>query len=262
MTQNKKSEDRKKDIDRQMKALERYRESTLTRRGSKTKINQHIQKTICDAIRVGSYIETAVSYAGLSKSAFHHWMQRAHKELERREIIDDIREMEHEESTEQYGVKLSADEIERRLKRDVEDDLIRKREEPFVVFADAIEKAKADAEMSDLNNISKTARGGLLISKTTVENPDGTVETQEKYSSPQWTASAWKLERRNPSRWGRRQLELTGEMNGSVEVKHSWVDMMKDVFSEDNQKKLESKTASAASEEKVLTIDVDEGEDS
>jgi len=37
-------------------------------------ITPEITKTICDAIRVGAYMETAAVYAGVPKDTFHDWM--------------------------------------------------------------------------------------------------------------------------------------------------------------------------------------------
>ena len=47
-------------------------------------------------------------------------------------------------------------------------------------FSDAVEKAKAEAELLDITIVDKAARGG------------------------QWQASAWRLERKFPQKWGRR----------------------------------------------------------
>lgn len=64
--------------------------------------------------------------------------------------------------------------------------------EPFANFADAVEAALAEAELRDLARIDRAA------------------ETQ-------WQAAAWKLERRNPKSWGRREYaELTGGDGGPI----------------------------------------------
>ena len=65
-------------------------------------------------------------------------------------------------------------------------------EQPFADFSDAVEKTLAEAEIRDLARIDKAA------------------ETQ-------WAAAAWKLERRNPRMWGRREYnELTGADGGPI----------------------------------------------
>lgn len=65
-------------------------------------------------------------------------------------------------------------------------------EEPFAAFSDAVEGALAEAELRDLVRIDRAA------------------ETQ-------WQAAAWKLERRNPKLWGRREYtEVTGTDGGPI----------------------------------------------
>ena len=42
------------------------------------------------------------------------------------------------------------------------------------------------------------------------------IETVSRASSSQWQAAAWKLERRNPSRWGKQRIEA--EIKGGIVV--------------------------------------------
>lgn len=65
----------------------------------------------------------------------------------------------------------------------------RKREGAFLALVEAVEKAEAEASMLSLGRITKAAAEGA------------------------WQADAWKLERRYPDRWGRKQrvdLEAKG----------------------------------------------------
>ena len=67
-------------------------------------------------------------------------------------------------------------------------------EVPFAAFAEAVEEAQALAEMRDLALIGKAA------------------ETE-------WTAAAWRLERKFPSRYGRRQaVEVSGPEGGPIQI--------------------------------------------
>lgn len=78
---------------------------------------------------------------------------------------------------------------------------------PFGKFAKAVEEADAAFEVEALKAIREAAAGGTTISRTT--KPDGTVI--EKFSRPDWTAAAWLLERKWPSRYGARgrvEIEL------------------------------------------------------
>ena len=71
---------------------------------------------------------------------------------------------------------------------------IRESERLFVEFSNAIKTALADAEMRDV---------GVITNAATVEGV--------------WQASAWRLERKFPDRWGRKKLELSGPDNGPIQ---------------------------------------------
>lgn len=74
-----------------------------------------------------------------------------------------------------------------------------KGDEPFKTFADAITKAIGDAEMWDLAVISKAAQEG------------------------NWQASAWRLERKFPRKWGRLdRIEATVNQNVVVEQRRTF----------------------------------------
>jgi len=65
-----------------------------------------------------------------------------------------------------------------------------------VEFADAVKKARAEAELRNVQQIQKAA-------------------TEPKH----WTASAWFLERSYPKRWGRQaRLEVTGPEGGPIRL--------------------------------------------
>lgn len=73
----------------------------------------------------------------------------------------------------------------------------------YVDFLNAVEKALAASEIRDVMTITKAA-------------------------DLHWQAAAWRLERKNPSRWGRRNhVELSGADGGPValEVK-TWADLV------------------------------------
>lgn len=87
-------------------------------------------------------------------------------------------------------------------------------------FSDAVKKAMAMSELRDLAVIDKAAQGGqvLRVVTTTKQGKDGQLVTKEEkhLTSPQWQASAWRLERKHPEKWGtqrayeaRLQEELT-----------------------------------------------------
>lgn len=131
-------------------------------KGRPIKLNEEIKNKIISAIRAGNYMETSAAYAGISKSSLYEWLKRGEREKQR---------------------------IERNKRFK-----IRKSEEIFVDFSDAVEKALAEAEIRDVMRIERAA---------------------EVY----WQAAAWRLERKFPDRWGRKiKTELSGPDGGPIEV--------------------------------------------
>jgi hypothetical protein len=126
-----------------------------------TKLNDDVRNRIVLALEAGNYQDTAAQYAGVSKAAFYNWMERGRNERDR------------------IGDGQAAD----------------PKEAIFVEFVDAVENARASAEVRAVANIAKAAN-------------DGT-----------WQASAWYLERSHPQRWGRFQrTEISGPEGGPIET--------------------------------------------
>ena len=82
---------------------------------------------------------------------------------------------------------------------------------PHRDFLSAIEKVEADAELMDLKTIGEFGLGltVTIVKRTTKANGD-IEETIETRPVREWTAAAWRLERRHPAKWGRR-VELRGK---------------------------------------------------
>jgi transposase len=75
----------------------------------------------------------------------------------------------------------------------------KKSEQEFLEFSDAVEKALAQAEVRDIANIAKASDAG------------------------DWRASAWRLERKYPEKWGRKdrldaELKHTGKDGGPIQT--------------------------------------------
>ena len=123
--------------------------------GRPVKITEELIKQICDVVRAGNYIETAAAFNGLSKSTLYDWMKRG------------ARERQRIEGTNRKPLK---------------------KEELFMAFSDAIEKAMAEAEIRDVMRIGEASKSD-------------------------WKAAAWRLERKNPQKWGRKfqQVESNEE---------------------------------------------------
>lgn len=70
------------------------------------------------------------------------------------------------------------------------------KEQIFVEFSDSVEKALAEAEVRDVYTISKAAES-------------------------QWQAAAWRLERKFPKKWGRKDYQKL-EHSGGVGITVQW----------------------------------------
>jgi transposase len=170
---------------------------------------------VAKMIRLGAYTETAVAHAGLAKTAHYEWLKRGAKETARRAALAD----ELAEEAEKDLLRVRSIRTEERLRRSLREQRDRElttREQRYVDYMNAIEKALADAEMADVAVLAKAAQGGAVLGRTTRTKADGSVITTERLSEPQWTAAAWRLERKHPDRWGRRAVDVN--VSGAVAV--------------------------------------------
>jgi len=107
-----------------------FRKGKKDKGGRPLTLTDELIKTICENLKHGAYIETAVACAGVPKATFYLWCKIAHKKPR--------------------GLHMK--------------------------LIDAIEKAQSESESRDLMNISK-------------------------HAAKSWQAAAWRLSRKNPSRW-------------------------------------------------------------
>jgi hypothetical protein len=128
--------------------------------GRPTALTPEVHARIVEAVETGATYELAASYGGVSYVTLNNWRNRGQAELDR--VANNPRAS------------------------------IRKNEQPFVDFFNAIKNAEGKAAMKWLQ----------MIDDAMPEN---------------WQAAAWKLERRYPDDYGRR-TELTGKGGGPVEV--------------------------------------------
>lgn len=129
-----------------------------------TKLNIQVQDRISEALMLGHYFDSACTYGGISQATGYNWLARGRDELERREGKN-VRE-----KTKKWD-----------------------KEQIYVEFLEAIEKAAVHAESEALAIIRKASR----------EN---------------WQAGGWFLERRYPKKWGRKFIEKKGETEHSGKV--------------------------------------------
>lgn len=155
--------------------------------GAPETINAEIIKSITNAMRAGAYIETAVALVGISKSTFYNWCRRGN--IEPSTI---------------YGQLLHA-----------------------------VKKALAESEMRDLLNIDKCAMGqdaeyerypdgdidedGKDIGGQIVFDGKGKPVLKKFPLAPDWSASAWRLERKFPNRWNKVEKVETSNQDDGLE---------------------------------------------
>jgi hypothetical protein len=92
----------------------------------------------------------------------------------------------------------------------------------YLEFLDAIEKARAVAEMRNLQVVQQAGQG-----------KPGNSETGEKGIEPDWRASAWFLERAYPKKWGRHErVELSGTdgqpINVAIDTKAALLEIIRE----------------------------------
>lgn len=142
--------------------------------GAPSKLTTELIGRMVQALRAGSYVETAAAHVGIHKDTYYRWMREG------------------------------ADEREHIAKGGKP----RKGKALFLALSDAVERAMADAELRDL----------ALVSQAALDD---------------WRAAAWKLERRNPSRWGRTRQEITGADGGPIAVQ-TWAELVESARKEED----------------------------
>lgn len=180
-----------------------------------TKLNLELQSELAQYLRLGCYVETAAGMCGIDRATFQGWIKRGAREKQR--LVEHHEELEKEkEDDKSRHNKLRTEERQRRKDRQKNHRKTGAREKIYAQFHDVIEKAIAQAELGDLATIAQAAKGGHVLKRTVVTDSSGTETVNETRSKPEWQASAWRLERRNPSRWAQvRRLEVSGKEDGA-----------------------------------------------
>lgn len=149
-----------------------------------TKLNADLQKRICDLLRAGNFVDTAVRSCGISPSTHFDWMVRGEIEalpagvakLTKRQLVALAAERELELPTKGTGRGGAVG------KKDVLALLVSA--DAYRGYRDAILEALAFAESHAVTLIQMAA-------------------------ASEWRAAAFYLERAHPERWGRRSVRDT-----------------------------------------------------
>lgn len=150
-------------------------------KGSTPKLSLKLIEEICLLIRKGCYIETSAAACGISKDSLYRWLKKGKK--------DDTLTLER---------KLS----------------------------DAVLVALGESEIRDLEVINNAALGSpdklaLDDQGKPIIDSDGYPVISEYGLAPNWKASAWRLERKFPNRWGNKNKLVE---NAATEIKIEFID--------------------------------------
>lgn len=161
--------------------------------GRPLELNDELIQKIANNLRAGAYVETAVIVAGCPKSTFYMWIKRAHDPEETNPI--------------------------------------------YKKLLDTVDRSVEEAEMRDIFNIDQAAMGRPAKFATNEEgkiiyNERGRAVIEQAELSPDWTASAWRLERKNPKRWAKTEKHEHKVQDNSIEVNFVDEDPDKDKPSE------------------------------
>lgn len=169
--------------------------------GRKVAITPEIIENVIFSLKAGCYIETAAAYAGISRSTLYQWMKRGQREKRRLQ----------KKRTRPYVS-----------------------EAQFVIFVDAITRAMAESEVRDVSVIAQAANGGYKYTEKKVKkDSNGNIiseELVEKTAAPQWQAAAWRLERKNPKKWGRRVAIRKDDGNDDKNSPEAFANKMREAF--------------------------------
>ena len=197
-----------------------------------TRLNDELTDELVKWLKLGCYVETAAAMCGLDRNTFQTWVKRGAREKERREKYEVELETEAVDDKQRQRATRT-EERKRRDKRRSEHNRAVRREERYVAFHSAVEKAAAQAELQDLATIGASAKGGHVLERRVIKNEAGGETTFERRSKPEWQAAAWRLERRNPRRWARVQrIEVTGDEEKPVAL--SFADLARSAAADRN----------------------------
>lgn len=156
-------------------------------------MTEAVREKIVQALANGNYIDDAAYYAGVTPQTVHEWVARGRAASRRNEEepkpCPTCRADGDDPCVSSSGKETGhfhAGRVHRPTK--LEDEAI------YVQFAEEVERARAGAQVRNLGLIQRAAMDGS------------------------WQAAAWFLERSNPQKWGRKQLEVTGRGGGPIEI--------------------------------------------
>lgn len=180
-------------------------ETALSRRRSKraphrpTRITEpRVRTRLLQAFQNGCSVEASCYAAGIHPATFYNWANRAAAELDR---------------------------LREHATPDNPNPEPRAEEWAFVELFEAVSRVRAERQERMLGIVDKVAVGGSLIREEEHHTPEGGYIVSRTYTTPDWRAAAWWVERSFPAQFGKQgqahTLEVTGKGGGPIEVADS-----------------------------------------
>lgn len=162
--------------------------------GAQLEDDPELSKKIASILRMGTYVEIAAALNGIGYSTLRTWIikSRAYPESLYGEFARAVEKAIAEAETRDLAV------IDQHAQGR---DAVYEYEIVMEPFLDAAGKPVYDAKGNLARRPMRDSHGDPV--KQISRNKDGDPILKRSEIKSQWTAAAWKLERRNPSRWGR-----------------------------------------------------------
>lgn len=179
--------------------MTRTRSKGRRRRGNPGRIVEtRVRTRLLEAFENGCSVEASCYAAGIAPKTFYNWANRAAAELDRLSELATPDKPTPTPRTEEWQ---------------------------YVQLLHDVSRVRAERQERMLKIVDKVAVGGSLIREEEHHTPEGGYIVSRTYTTPDWRAAAWWIERSFPGQFGkqveRHTLEVTGKGGGPIEVADS-----------------------------------------
>lgn len=154
-----------------------------------------VRERLLEAFTAGCSVEASCYAAGIAPATFYNWANRAAAELDRLTDLATPANPRPQPRSEEW---------------------------PFVELLESVSRVRAERQQRMLGIVDRVAQGGALISTREEHTSDGGYIVTKTYTTPDWRAAQWWIERAFPAQFGRQAqpvaIEVTGKGGGPIEV--------------------------------------------
>jgi len=145
--------------------------------GRRPSLDEAMVTILIQNVSLGVPVGQAAILSGIAPSTWHLWRSKGEDEIRRRARLDP-------------------------------DDPPNPDHAVYAEFVERLAKARAEVAQRNVALLARAARGGDLAEKITRTGRDGTVEVTERFTSPQWQAAKFLLEKSFPGEFGQSAMQL------------------------------------------------------